>query len=461
MITNRLITILDVGYDNINNITLNTDEYDNSTHKIYGEIGKSILKIKSDGSSLLKIQTILSGIQLNDLVEFEMEYRNNDDNCNLYLSLSANNYQSSNVIQYGMKPFKLTNSNSRWKKISGKLPCSSGQLVSSTFHGIGFLLGFENGVSGEIEIRDLKLKIRSRNKINYLEEVVTQKEKDIFINKYKNDYINLNKIANNLPSYNGANIKDEYFSWDNTTKSIKISKNKGNYQGNIITNQISYEEPYNNLKKFIIVKLNYKMTDGNAKLFLSKSTNVTGRYNGITLDITSDFTEKYFIIPIEMNDKQNIIHICLGHYNTTDSYGDLYVKEFTVYNNIFTNLNVTRVGNIENTIDEFTGGNNENGWVKTQDGILMQWTTEEVDTSTFTNVKNSLYSGDINFSNIVNFSPLYPYNYLITLIDNDLENNIFSISLKSNNNTSCKVRLVSPINNKTVKLKVTGIGRWK
>ena len=225
MITNRLITILDVGYDNINNITLNTDEYDNSTHKIYGEIGKSILKIKSDGSSLLKIQTILSGIQLNDLVEFEMEYRNNDDNCNLYLSLSANDYQSSNVIQYGMKHFKLTNSNSCWKKINGKLPCSSGQMVSSTFHGIGFLLGFENGVSGEIEIRDLKLKIRSRNKINYLEEVVTQKEKDIFINKYKNDYINLNKIANNLPSYNGANIKDGYFSWDNTTKSIKISKN--------------------------------------------------------------------------------------------------------------------------------------------------------------------------------------------------------------------------------------------
>ena len=30
MITNRLITILDVGYDNINNITLNTDEYDKS-----------------------------------------------------------------------------------------------------------------------------------------------------------------------------------------------------------------------------------------------------------------------------------------------------------------------------------------------------------------------------------------------------------------------------------------------
>lgn len=461
MITNRLITILDVGYDNINNITFNIDEYNNSTHKIYGEVNKSILKIKSDGSSLLKIQTILSGVQVNDLIEFEMEYKNNDDNCNLYLSVSANNYQSSNAIMYGMYPFKLTNSNNRWKKINGKLPCSSGQLVSSAFHGIGFLLGFENGVSGEIEIRDLKLKIKSRNKINYLEEVVVQKEKDIFINKYRNDYINLSKIGNNLPSYNGANIKNGDFVWDSNSKSIKISKTKGSYLGNVITNQISYEEPYVNLKKYVIIKLNYKMTDGNARLFYTKSTNVLIRYGEIRLDTTSDFVEKYFIMPIEMADKQNILHICLGHYNTTDSYGDLYVKEFTVYNNIFTNLNVTRLGNIENTIDDFTGGNNENGWVKTQDGTLMQWITKEVDTSTFTNVKNSLYSGDISFSNIVNFSTLYPYNYLITLIDNGLENNIFSTSLKSNSNIGCNVRLVSPVNNCAVKLKVTGIGRWK
>ena len=50
MITERNITILDCGYDNISNITLDEAEYNSSTHKIFGKIDESYFKIKSDGS---------------------------------------------------------------------------------------------------------------------------------------------------------------------------------------------------------------------------------------------------------------------------------------------------------------------------------------------------------------------------------------------------------------------------
>ena len=459
MITERNITILDCGYDNISNITLDESEYNSSTHKIFGKIDESYFKIKSDGSSLLKIQTILNGVQINDSVEFELMYKNNDDNCKCYLSLSANNGQSSNKIQYGMKEVILQNSKNRWTKIKGVLPCSSGQLLSKAYHGTAFLLGFEDGTSGQIEIRNLKLKIETANNINYKKEVYKQCSKEIFESKYRRDYEKINKLGNNLTSYNLLNINSGDFAWDSDTSSLRLSKQLNNYQGNVITTQLSYEEPFVNNNKYLIVKLNYKLVSGNPKIFLSTFSNILTQKETIDIPPSNDFITKYFIIPINsLSSKQDIINVYIGYKNQSTFYGELYIKEFTCYNNIFTNMPITNVENDFSTYEQLFSGNKDNGYIKTQDGTFIQWKTVDINLSTLTS-SGSVYKGTITINNDVNFSSLHPYMY--SPVISDYSDSLITIGLSSFNNVSANIKIVSSTNIGTFKIRLVGFGRWK
>lgn len=460
--TIKSVTILDCGYSNRNNITISLDEYNANTNKIYGNPEKSNLKIKSDGTSVFKLQTILNGVGIGDLVEYSFEYKNNDSNCTLYLSNSANNNQASNTIMYGMKTTKIKNSNNKWSSIKGILPCSAGATISSTYHGTAFLLGFENGFSGEIEIRNLMLKIKSTNKINNYSYSVTQKSQSIFEQKYRKDFLELNNLGNKLPSYNMVNLSDQSYFWDTTMLSLRLKKTLGNYQGNIISAQLDYPEAYSSQYKYIVVKLNYKLLSGNPKLFLVPHTNITNKVNAIDLPLTTDFVENYFIMCIDgWASKQDIINVCLGYYNATDNSGELYVKEFTVYDSIFTNLSINKKENSEMIINDYVTGTKDNGYMKLQDGTMITWTTKDVDLSTLTQTGNNLYSSINAVTNITGFSSLLPYNYTVDIVDTGLANNLFSTLIGTTNPTTCNVRIISPINTGTLKIKVTGQGRWK
>ena len=149
-VTQKGLTALDCGYNMRDRLVFSTSDYVAKTNAIYAELKRSVFKIKSDGALLTKIQTLLNGVTVGDFVEYEFEYKNNDDNCTMYLSMIANNGIPSNDVIYGQRALKLTSSKNRWKRISGVLPVSSGEYLSSAFNGTAFLLGFDEGKSGEI-----------------------------------------------------------------------------------------------------------------------------------------------------------------------------------------------------------------------------------------------------------------------------------------------------------------------